>query len=307
MSELRFDDRAVIVTGAGRGVGRSHALSLASRGAKVVVADLGGELDGSGSSAGPAEDVVKEIKDAGGEAVAAHASVADAKGAESIVQAALDTFGRLDVVVNNAGIADPDLFEDLSLERFRKMVDVHYLGTVNVTFAAWPHFLKSGGGRVVNTTSEGALGTVPKCTSYGGAKGGVLAFTKALANDGMRHKIAVNAVAPRANTRLSAPWVLAKTYDLPEEMFTESDTMAKFDPALVTPAAVFLAHESCQLNGEVLVSGGGQVMRMVIMENEGITKDDLTPEDIADNFDQLMDLSTAQEVKVETLLDEVEH
>jgi len=306
MSELRFDDRAVIVTGAGRGVGRCHALALASRGAKVVVADLGGELDGSGSSSGPAHDVVTEIKASGGEAVACHASVADEKGATSIVEAALDAFGRVDVVVNNAGIADPDLFEDLSLERFRRMIEVHYLGTVNVTFAAWPHMLKAGYGRVVNTTSEGALGMVPKCTSYGGAKGGVLAFTKALANDAMRHGLRVNAVAPRANTRLSAPWVLAKTYDLSEDMFTESDTMEKFRPELVSPAAVFLAHESCRLNGEVLVSGGGQVMRMVIMENEGITKDALTPEDVADNLDRLMDLSDAHVVAVETLLDEVD-
>lgn len=306
MSELRFDDRAVIVTGAGRGVGRCHALALASRGAKVVVADLGGELDGSGSSSGPAHDVVTEIEAAGGDAVACHASVADEKGAASIVEAALDAFGRVDVVVNNAGIADPDLFEDLSLERFRRMVEVHYLGTVNVTFAAWPHMLKAGYGRVVNTTSEGALGMVPKCTSYGGAKGGVLAFTKALANDAIRHGLRVNAVAPRANTRLSAPWVLAKTYDLSEDMFTESDTMEKFRPELVSPAAVFLAHESCRLNGEVLVSGGGQVMRMVIMENEGITKDALTPEDVADNLDQVMDMSDAHVVAVETLLDEVD-
>ena len=306
MSELRFDDRAVIVTGAGRGVGRCHALALASRGAKVVVADLGGELDGSGSSSGPAHDVVTEIEASGGEAVACHASVADEKGATSIVEAALDAFGRVDVVVNNAGIADPDLFEDLSLERFRRMIEVHYLGTVNVTFAAWPHMLKAGYGRVVNTTSEGALGMVPKCTSYGGAKGGVLAFTKALANDAIRHGLRVNAVAPRANTRLSAPWVLAKTYDLSEDMFTESDTMEKFRPELVSPAAVFLAHESCRLNGEVLVSGGGQVMRMVIMENEGITKDALTPEDVADNLDRLMDLSDAHVVAVETLLDEVD-
>jgi NAD(P)-dependent dehydrogenase (short-subunit alcohol dehydrogenase family) len=223
------------------------------------------------------------------------------------VGAARDAPGSIGGVVNHADIADPDLFEDRSIERLRRMVDVHYLGTVNVTFAAWPHLLEAGYGRIVNTTSEGALGTVPKCTSYGGAKGGVLAFTKALANDAMRHGLKVNAVAPRANTRLSAPWVLAKTYDLPEDVFTGSDTMAQFRPELVSPAAVFLAHESCTLNGEVLVSGGGQVMRMVIMENEGITKDVLTPEDIADNLDRLMDLSDAHEVSVETLLDEVEH
>jgi NAD(P)-dependent dehydrogenase (short-subunit alcohol dehydrogenase family) len=307
MSELRFDDRAVIVTGAGRGVGRCHALLFASRGAKVVVADLGGTLEGTGSSAEPAQQVVEEIQAAGGEAVACHASVADEAGAASIVQAALDTFGRVDVVVNNAGIAEPDLFEDLSLERFRRMIDVHYLGSVNVAHAAYPHMIEAGYGRIVNTTSEGALGTVPKCTSYGAAKGAVLAFTKSLANDALRHGgIRVNAVAPRANTRLAAPSVLAKTYDLPEEMFTASETMEKFRPELVSPAAVFLAHESCPLNGEVLVSGGGQVMRMVIVENEGITKDDLTPEDVAENLDRLMDLSDATEMKVETLLDEVE-
>jgi NAD(P)-dependent dehydrogenase (short-subunit alcohol dehydrogenase family) len=307
MSELRFDDRAVIVTGAGRGVGRCHALLFASRGAKVVVADLGGTLEGTGSSAEPAEQVADEIRAAGGEAVACHASVADEAGAASIVRAALDAFGRVDVLVNNAGIAEPDLFEDLSLERFRRMIDVHYLGSVNVAHAAYPHMIAAGYGRIVNTTSEGALGTVPKCTSYGAAKGAVLAFTKALANDALRHDgIRVNAVAPRANTRLAAPPVLAKTYDLPVEMFTESDTMEKFRPELVSPAAVFLAHESCPLNGEVLVSGGGQVMRMVIVENEGITKDDLTPEDVAANVDRLMDLSDATEMKVETLLDEVE-
>ena len=306
MSELRFDGRAVIVTGAGRGVGRCHALLLASRGAKVVVADLGGSLEGEGASSEPADDVVDEIKAAGGEAVACYASVADEAGAASIVQAALDAFGRLDAVINNAGIAEPDMFEDLTLERFRRMVDVHYMGTVNVAFAAWPHMLEAGYGRIVNTTSEGALGTVPKCTSYGGAKGGVFGFTRALANDGLRYGIRVNAVAPRANTRLSAPKVLAKTYDLPVDMFEASDTMEKFKPELVSPAAVFLAHESCQLSGEVLVSGGGQVMRMVVMENEGITKDDLTPEDVAGSLDRLMDLSDAHEVKVETLLDEME-
>jgi NAD(P)-dependent dehydrogenase (short-subunit alcohol dehydrogenase family) len=304
MSELRFDDRAVIVTGAGRGVGRAHALLLAARGAKVVVADLGGSLEGTGSSSEPAHEAVREIEAAGGEAVACHASVADEAGAASIVQASLDAFGRIDIVVNNAGIAEPDLFEDLTLERFRRMVDVHYMGTVNVTFAAWPHMLKASYGRVVNTTSEGAFGMVPKCTSYGGAKGGVLAFTKALANDASRHGIRVNAVAPRAKTRLSSPAVMAKTYDAPVDAFEDSDSMDKFQPELVSPAAVFLAHESCSMNGEVLVSGGGQVMRMAIVENEGITKDNLTPEDVDENLDRLMDLSDAHEVKAITLQSE---
>jgi NAD(P)-dependent dehydrogenase (short-subunit alcohol dehydrogenase family) len=303
MDELRFDGRSVIVTGAGRGVGRCHALLFAARGAKVVVADLGGALDGSGSSSGPAEEVAGEIRSAGGEAVACHASVADEVGAGAIVQAALDAFGRIDVVVNNAGIAEPDLFEDLPLEGFRRMVDVHYLGTVQVTSAAWPHLAAAGDGRVVNTCSEAVLGFVPKSTSYAGAKGGVLGFTRALALEAPRHGIRVNAVMPRAQTRLSGPPVMAKTYDIPEEMLP-ADMLAQFAPELVSPAVVFLAHDSCPLNGEVLISGGGQVMRMAFVVNEGITSEKMTPEDVAAGLDALLDLTGANEVKVETVTGE---
>jgi hypothetical protein len=306
MDELRFDGQGVIVTGAGRGVGRCHALLLASRGAKVVVADLGGQLDGSGSSADPADEVVKEIEAAGGEAVACYASVTDEAGAASIVQTAIDTFGRVDAVVNNAGIADPDWFEDLSLERFRRMTEVHYHGTVNVTMAAFPHMMKAGYGRIVNTCSEASFGITPKATSYGAAKAAVYGFTRTLALDADRYGIKVNAVTPRANTRLAAPEVLAKTYDLPVEVFSEGDTMDKYRPDLVSPAAVFLAHESCKLVGEVLVSGGGQVFRVALMANEGITKDALAPEDIADNIATLMDMAGAAEVVVGTLRDEIE-
>ena len=180
MSELRFDGKSVIVTGAGRGVGRGHALLLASRGARVVVADIGGALDGSGSSAEPAEQVVKEIKAAGGEAVACHASIAEEEGAAAIVNTALDTFGGLDVVINNAGIHDPGAFTDLSLENFRRMLDVHYLGVVYVLKAAWPHLKKSGSGRVVNTCSEGMAGMHPNVSSYGAAKASVLGLTPML-------------------------------------------------------------------------------------------------------------------------------
>jgi NAD(P)-dependent dehydrogenase (short-subunit alcohol dehydrogenase family) len=292
MKELRFDGRAVIVTGGGRGVGRSHALLLASRGARVVVADLGGQLDGSGSSTAPADQVVKEIVAGGGEAVACYASVADQAGAASIVQTAVDAFGRLDAVINNAGISDPGGFEDLPPVQFQRMLDVHYLGTVYVLKAAWPHLRAAGAGRVVNTCSEAAVGIHGRVTSYAGAKGGVLGLTLCLANEGAPYGILVNAVAPRAATRLSDPAVLGQVFGV---SLDEAEAMiAPFDPDLVAPAAAFLAHESCLLNGTVLVAGGGQVQRLAVMENAGITADRLTPEDIAANVGAVTDMSTAQ-------------
>jgi NAD(P)-dependent dehydrogenase (short-subunit alcohol dehydrogenase family) len=150
LTELRFDDRVVIVTGAGRGVGRSHALLLASKGARVVVADYGVDLDGGGSSPAPANAVVREISEAGGQAVACCASVAEEHSAGQIVETALETFGRIDAVINNAGIHDPGLFADLTVDQFRSMLDVHFFGTLFVTRAAWPHLVRAGYGRVVN-------------------------------------------------------------------------------------------------------------------------------------------------------------
>jgi NAD(P)-dependent dehydrogenase (short-subunit alcohol dehydrogenase family) len=269
---------------------------LASRGARVVVADYGVALNGSGSSTEPAQQVVKEIEAAGGEAVACHASVADESGAEAMVQTALDTFGRLDVLVNNAGIGDPELFEDLTTEQFRRMYEVHYLGTVYVTKAAWPHFRKTGHGRIVNTCSEGPLGIHEKMTSYGGAKGGVIGFTLALAAEGPKYGIAVNGFSPRISTRLSAPEILAHVYDRPKEQFEQS--MASFPPELSSPAAIYLAHESCPLNGVILVSGGGQVLRMAIMQNQGFTSEDMSLETIAANVDQIIDMSGAHNIGV---------
>jgi NAD(P)-dependent dehydrogenase (short-subunit alcohol dehydrogenase family) len=291
MSELRFDGRVALVTGSGRGVGRCHALSLASRGAKVVVADYGGALGGAGSSSGPANEVVEEIRAAGGEAIACHASVADEAGAASMVQAALDTWGRIDVVINNAGIGDPERFEVQTSEQFRRMVEVHYLGTVYVTKAAWPHLVQAGSGRIVNTCSEGPLGIHGKMTAYGGAKGGVIGFTLALAAEASAHGIAVNGFSPRASTRLSAPDVMAKVYDVPAEHFTSS--MARFPPELASPAAVYLAHESCPLNGVILVCGGGSVIRLAFSESEGFDDDAMSVEAIATNIDQIVDMRNA--------------
>jgi NAD(P)-dependent dehydrogenase (short-subunit alcohol dehydrogenase family) len=296
--QLRFDGRIALVTGSGRGVGRCHALTLASRGAKVVVADYGGSSEGKGSSSEPANQVVEEITAAGGDAIACHASVSDEAGAASMVQAALDTWGGLDILINNAGIGDPERFEDQTTEQFRRMLDVQYLGTVFVAKAAWSHFVEAGRGRIVNTCSEGPLGIHGKMTSYGGAKGGVIGFTLALAAEAPNHGISVNGFSPRASTRLSAPDVMAKVYDVPAEHFETS--MNAFPPELASPACVYLAHESCDLNGVILVCGGGQVLRLAFSENDGYRSEHMTVEDIATNIDRVIDMNEAQVVGLDT-------
>jgi NAD(P)-dependent dehydrogenase (short-subunit alcohol dehydrogenase family) len=294
MTDLRFDGQAVVVTGAGRGVGRSHAMLLADKGARVVVADYGVDIDGGGSSPTPADDVVREIKEAGGDAVACYASVADERGARSIVDTALDAFGRLDAVINNAGIHDPGLFDALSVAQFRRMIDVHYLGTLLVTRAAWPHFRKARYGRVVNTVSEAMLGGIPELTSYGAAKGAVFGLTRNLATEGAAHGIRVNAVAPRAYTRLSASHsdTLAEVLSMPKEVMDQIN--ASMPPELCAPAAAFLAHESCPLNGEVLQIGMGGVARIAVVHTQGISKSPLTAEDIAENLETIMDIREAR-------------
>jgi NAD(P)-dependent dehydrogenase (short-subunit alcohol dehydrogenase family) len=298
MAELRFDDRVAIVTGGARGVGRCHALSRASRGAKVVIMDPGPAVDGSGTSQGPAAEVAQEINDAGGSAVASFESVTDEAGAARTVELALDTFGRLDILINNAGIADPELFEDQTTEQFRRMCEIQYLGTVYVTKAVWPHLMKAGGGRIVNTCSEGPLGIHGKLTTYGGAKGGVIGFTLTLAAEGPKHNIAVNGFSPRASTRLSSPEIMSRTYDVPPEHFEHS--MLAYPPELASPAAVYLAHESCSLNGVILVCGGGKVLRMAFAENDGYEQADMSVEAIAANIGQVIDMSSATIVQLDS-------
>jgi len=289
MTELRFDGRVAIVTGAGRGIGRAHSRLLASKGARVVVADLGGEIDGTHASESPALDVVHEIAADGGEAVACVASVADERGAASIVAAALDAFGRVDVVVNNAGIFAPAPFEATSTQAFRAMVDVHLFGTVFVAKAAWPHMTAAGYGRIVNTTSEAMLG-IPLLSSYGAAKGAIFGLTRNLAVEGAPHGIRVNCLAPRAGTRMAD--ALGVAASLPPELVEQGK--ATMPPELVAPAAAFLAHESCPLNGEVLQVGSGEVSRLAVVHSRGISREHLTAEDVADNLASVMDLTDAR-------------
>jgi len=294
MDELRFDGRAVIVTGAGRGIGRSHALLLAAKGARVVVADVGAAIDGYGSSSSPADEVVAEIRAGGGEAVASYASVADEAGATSIVETAIEAFGRLDAVVNNAGIHDPARFESLTVEHFRRMFDVHFFGTLLVLKAAWPHFVEAGYGRIVNTVSEAMFGGIPELTSYGAAKGAVFGLTRNLATEGAAYGIKANAIAPRAYTRMSASSsdALSEMLSIPKEDMEAIN--ASMPPELCAPAAVFLAHEACPLTGEVLQVGMGGVARLAVVHTEGINKQPLTAEDIAENLDSIMDVRDAR-------------
>jgi len=289
MTELRFSDRAVVVTGAGRGLGRAYAMELAARGAGVVVADYGVSPDGSGSSAQPCEAVAEEITAAGGRAVACHASVAERAGAQAMVDTALDAFGRIDAVVNNAGIYDPCDFVELSVERLQTMLDVHVGGTLQVTQAAWPHFARAGYGRVVNTVSEAMFGGILGTASYGTAKGAVFMLTRSLATEGAAIGIKVNAVAPRAHTRLTDAQMARFADRMPPDAVDAFN--ASIPAELCSPAVTFLAHESCALTGEVLQCGQGEVARIAVVIGKGIASPVLTAEMIAERIDTIMDLS----------------
>ena len=211
--------------------------------------------------------------------------------------AALDNFGAIDILVNNAGIVDPQHFDELNMEKFRRMVEVHYLGTVQMTMKAWPHLKNATNPAVVNTASEAVLGNIPKCVSYAGAKGGVFAFTRMLASELPRTGVRVNAVAPRGTTRMSDPPMLSWVYDQPESEFQHM-CMDVLKPEYVSPAVAYLAHESCGLNGETLVCGGGSVMRIALLETKGAMTESITPEFIAENIDTVMDTSDAYVIPV---------
>ncbi|OUC99460.1 SDR family oxidoreductase [Streptosporangium minutum] len=275
MSELRFDGKVAVITGAGHGLGRSHALSLAERGAKVVVNDLGGALDGTGASSGPAADVVKLINKNGGEAVASTDNVATPEGAKAIVQAAIDAFGRLDVVVNNAGILRDKSFGKMSVEEFDQVLAVHVRGSFLVSRAAFPYLKEQGYGRIVNTSSPAGLFGNFGQANYSTAKMGLVGLTKTLGIEGARAGIKANAIAPVAWTRMT-------------EALLPAEFEAKFTAERVSALVAFLAHESCETSGEVFSVGGGRIARVFVAEGPGWRQDDHTVEDIRDNWEAIM-------------------
>lgn len=280
---IAFKDRVAVVTGAGGGLGREHSLLLAELGAAVVVNDLGGAVDGTGSGSAPADTVAAEIQRSGGAAVADYSSVSDPEGAEAIVQKALDAFGRIDIVVNNAGILRDKSFAKMEIEQIDAVLDVHLRGSFLVTRAAWPYMREQSYGRVIMTSSaSGLLGNFGQA-NYGAAKMGLVGLTNVLKLEGAKYNIKVNAIAPIAVTRMTAE--LMASFGIPAEVFS---------PALVSPAVAYLASESCDFTGEIWSVGGGSVSRMFVGLTDGYFKHPtvdgpLTVDDVAANVSEIGD------------------
>ncbi|WP_116715560.1 SDR family oxidoreductase [Euzebya tangerina] len=275
------EGRVVIVTGAGGGLGRQHALLLASRGAKVVVNDLGGKRDGTGAGSQMADQVVTEIEEAGGAAAANYDDVATEEGGAAVVQTALDVFGQVDGVVNNAGILRDGTFHKMEYAAWDAVLKVHLYGTYNVTRAAWPHFREQSFGRVVMTTSTSGLYGNFGQTNYGAAKLGMVGLMNTLALEGKKYSIGANAVAPIAATRMT------------EDIFDEA-SLEKFDPAYVSPLVAHLCSEEMTDSGQIILAGGGNYARVAFSQSAGASFEDIpTPDAIAEQWDTITDMDGA--------------
>jgi len=271
MSDLGFDGKVAIITGAGGGLGRQHALMLASRGALVVINDLGGAVDGSGSDAGAAQKVVDEITALGGEAAADTNSVATVEGGAAIVQTAIDAFGRVDIVINNAGILRDKSFHNMTPDLVDAVFAVHLKGAFNVTQPAFVKMREQGYGRIVSTSSSaGIFGNFGQ-TNYGAAKMGLVGFTRVLAVEGAKYNIRANAIAPLAFTRMT------------EDLL--GPVGEKLAPEFVSPLVTYLVHESCESTGRTYSVGGGRVAEIFIGEAPGFHDPELTPESLVANWD----------------------
>jgi NAD(P)-dependent dehydrogenase (short-subunit alcohol dehydrogenase family) len=266
MTDLRFDGRVVIITGGGGGLGRCHALELARRGAHILVNDFGGALDGSGSSKSAARRVVDEITAFGGVATTNHDSVATAQGGQAIVQAALDAFGRVDVLVNNAGILRDKAFHHMDDTMIDSVIDVHLKGALYVSQPAYRVMREQGYGRIVNTSSASGLFGNFGQANYGAAKAGLAGLTRVLAIEGAGHGIKVNAIAPIASTRMTQDVL--------------GDLADKVSPESVSPLVAYLAHEECSVNGHVYSVAGGRIARIFMAETHGVVLPENTPEAI---------------------------
>ena len=290
MDELRFDGRVALVTGAGGGLGREHALLLASRGASVVVNDLGSPtMGGQDHNPGPAATVAAEISDLGGVALANSDSVASRDGGRAMVAAALEAWGRLDIVVNNAGIIRNRTFPNIGEYELEPVLDVHVKGAFFVTQPAYDHMREVGYGRIVNTSSgSGLFGSFGQ-SAYAAAKAAVYGMTRTLALEGARYGVKVNAIAPGALTRMTGD-VMGDASPTADVLgMSGGDLVAQLGPQQVAPVVVYLCHESCELTGEVLSTAGGRVGRVFMGATPGIVSDQLTAEEVADRIDEVLD------------------
>lgn len=267
MPELRFDDRVAVITGAGRGLGRSYALLLASRGARIVVNDPGGSLKGEGLDAGPAEEVARQIRALGGEAVACTASVATPEGGNAIIQAALDHFRRIDILIHNAGNVRPASLKEMTQADFDAVLDVHLRGAFHVVRPAFPLMCKAGYGRIVLTSSIGGLYGNHRVANYGVAKAGLIGLSNVVALEGAAEGVKCNVIVPGAVTRM------AEGIDI--------SAYPPMTPEQVAPVVGWLAHESCSITAEMLISIAGRVARAFIAESPGVYRSSWSIEDVA--------------------------
>ncbi|MCB0932965.1 MAG: SDR family oxidoreductase [Mycobacterium sp.] len=275
-------DRVIVVTGAGGGLGREYALTLAGEGASVVVNDLGGSRDGSGAGHSMADQVVAEIKAAGGRAVANYDSVADPDGAANIVKTALDEFGAIHGVVSNAGILRDGTFHKMTFDNFDSVIQVHLYGGYNVIRAAWPHFREQSYGRIVVATSTSGLFGNFGQANYSAAKLGLVGLINTLAQEGAKYNIKANAMAPIAATRMTEDI-------LPPEVFK------KLTPEYVAPVVAYLCTEEVPDTASVFIAGGGKVQRVALFQNKGVTFEQVpTVDDVAAHWSEIDDLSAAE-------------
>lgn len=275
-------DRVVVVTGAGGGLGREYALTLAREGASVVVNDLGGARDGTGAGHNMADQVVTEIKEAGGRAVANYDSVADADGAANIIKTAIDEFGKVDGVVSNAGILRDGTFHKMTFDNWNAVLQVHLYGGYNVVRAAWPHFREQSFGRVVVATSTSGLFGNFGQANYGAAKLGLVGMINTLAIEGAKYNIKANAIAPIAATRMT-------------EDILPPEVLEKLKPEYVAPVVAYLCTEEVPETGSVFIAGGGKVQRAALFENAGANFDNPpSVDDVAAQWSTIADLSEAK-------------
>lgn len=274
---MRFEDRVAVVTGAARGLGRAYALLLASRGAKVVVNDTGAGLTGDGEQAGPAEQVVSDIADAGGAAVACTASVATPEGGQAIVTAALEHYGRLDIVVHNAGNVRRGALREMSYADFDAVLDVHLRGAFHLVRPAFPVMCDAGYGRIILTSSIGGLYGNHGVAGYAAAKAGVIGLSNVAALEGAGHGVKSNVIVPAAVTRMAEG--------------VDTSSYPPMGPELVAPAVGWLAHESCSVTGEVLIALAGRVARAVTVESPGTYRPSWTIEQVDAQLGEIRDLT----------------